>query len=109
MRADHVDGIARRFYIGRVLRRDCLAVVAHDGRELDHLLAQLAAYLLGAFLDRREQCLTLGDHLLRRFISLVDQTERDVDGLIATRCNPLVERSALVTVLALPLAHASLP
>jgi hypothetical protein len=36
----------------------------------------------GALPDRPVQCLALGDHLLRRFVSLVDETERDLDGLI---------------------------
>src|SRR5260370_34593177 len=93
MRADHVGGVARRLDIGPVLRRDLLAVVPHHGREFDHFLAQLAAYLLGTFPDRRDQCLTLSDHLLRRFIALVHETERDLDGFIAAGCDLLVERS----------------
>jgi hypothetical protein len=47
--------------------------------------------LLGAFSDRREQCLTLSDHLLRRFVGLIDETKRDIDGLIAARCDLLVD------------------
>src|SRR5262249_39463284 len=83
MRADHVGGVASRLDIGSVLRRDLLAVVPHHGREFDHFLAQLAAYLLGTLPDRPEQCLTLSDHLLRRFIGLVHETESDLNGFIA--------------------------
>src|SRR5262249_24268381 len=68
--ADHVGGFARRLDIGSVLRRDLLAVVPHHGREFDHFLAQLAAYVLSTFPDRGKQCLTLSDHLLRRFVGL---------------------------------------
>src|SRR6266487_2753315 len=98
MRADHVDGLARRFDIGRILRRDPLTVVAHHGCEFDRLLAQLAAYLLGALPDRLEQCLALSDHLLRRFIGLFGETERDIDGLIAAGRDLLVECTALAIV-----------
>src|SRR2546428_12722446 len=113
MRADYVGGVARRLDIGPVLRRDLLAVVAHHGCEFDHLLAQLAAYLLGALPDRLEQCLALSDHLLCRLIGLIDETERDFDGLIAAKRDPLVERvmfcSSLAAVLALSLVHATSP
>src|SRR5215470_5033603 len=70
--ADHVGGVARRLDIGSVLRRDLLAV-----------LPQLAAYVLGTFPDRGKQCLTLSDHLLRRFVGLVNETERRLNGFIA--------------------------
>jgi hypothetical protein len=113
MRADHVGGVTRRLDIGPVLRRDLLAVFAHHGREFDHFLAKLVAYLLGTFPDRREQCLALSDHLLRRFIGLVDETERDLDGLVTARCDLLVEHIMYCNigapVLALPLVHAILP
>jgi hypothetical protein len=33
--------------------------------------------------DRLKQRLRLNDHLLRRFIGLVDKTERDFDGLVS--------------------------
>src|SRR5262249_19106466 len=91
VRADHVDGLAPRLDIVCVLRCARLTVVAHHGRKFAHLFAQLTAYLLGAFPDRVKQCLALRNHLLRRIIGLVDETERDFDSLIAARCDPLVE------------------
>src|SRR5260370_6171545 len=83
VRADHVGGVARRLDIGSILRRDLLAVIPHHAREFDHFLARLAAYVLGTFPERGKQCLTLGDHLLRRFISTFNDTERGLDGFIA--------------------------
>src|SRR5262245_51284821 len=113
MRAYDVGGFARLLDIGPVLGRDRLAVVVHYGREFDHLLAEFAAYLFGALPDRVEQCLALSDHLLRRFIGLVNETERDLDGLVATRCDLLVERIMYCNVgspvLALPVVPVILP
>src|SRR5262245_21435065 len=83
MRADHVCGVASRLDISSVLRRDLLAVVPHHGREFDHFLAQLAAYVLSTFPDRGKQCPTLSDHLLRRFVGLVNETERRLNGFVA--------------------------